>query len=168
MLYRKTVVNAIEFFEYSNDPAQELFNVRFTLVGTNNGNYLLTNSATITRVYEYIAPKNGIPQGNYEPIIQLIAPTKVQVATFLGKYKPTEKTAVDFEIGISNNDKNLFSTIDDTNNKGLAGKINAKQRVFSKKWQMERFYSRAFYLGYVSREDNQSIDSRKRNGRFRD
>ena len=144
VLYRKTVVNAIEFFEYSNDPAQELFNVRFTLVGTNNGNYLLTNSATITRVYEYIAPKNGIPQGNYEPIIQLIAPTKVQVATFLGKYKPTEKTAVDFEIGISNNDKNLFSTIDDTNNKGLAGKINAKQRVFSKKWQMDAFANYQF------------------------
>ena len=144
VLYRKTVVNAIEFFEYSNDPAQELFNVRFTLVGTNNGNYLLTNSATISRVYEYIAPINGIQQGNYEPIIQLIAPTKVQVATFLGKYKPTEKTAVDFEIGISNNDKNLFSTIDDTNNKGLAGKINAKQRVFSKKWQMDAFANYQF------------------------
>lgn len=104
----------------------------------------MTNSATISRVYEYIAPINGIQQGNYEPIIQLIAPTKVQVATFLGKYKPTEKTAVDFEIGISNNDKNLFSTIDDTNNKGLAGKINAKQRVFSKKWQMDAFANYQF------------------------
>jgi hypothetical protein len=67
--------------EYSNDAQQELFNVRFTLVGTNIGNYIITNSATIS-VYEYIPPVNGIPQGNYEPIIQLIAPTKVQVATF--------------------------------------------------------------------------------------
>ena len=144
VLYRKTLVNAVEIFEYSNDAQQELFNVRFTLVGINNGNYILTNAATISRVYEYIAPINGIPQGNYEPIIQLIAPTKVQVATFLGKYKPTEKTAVDFEIGISNNDKNLFSTIDDANNKGLAGKINAKQRIFSKRWQMDAFTNYQF------------------------
>lgn len=144
VLYRKTLVNAVEIFEYSNNAQQELFNVRFTLVGTNNGNYILTNAAAITRVYEYIAPINGLPQGNYEPIIQLIAPTKVQVATFLGKYKPTEKTAVDFEIGISNNDKNLFSTIDDANNKGLAGKINAKQRIFSKRWQMDAFTNYQF------------------------
>ena len=144
VLYRKTLFNSLEIFEYSNDAQQELFNVRFTLVGINNGNYILTNAATITRVYQYIAPVNGISQGNYEPIIQLIAPTKVQVATFLGKYKPTEKTAVDFEIGISNNDKNLFSIIDDANNKGLAGKINAKQRIFSKKWQMDAFANYQF------------------------
>lgn len=144
VLYRKTIVNAIEIFEYSNDAQQELFNVRFTLVGVNNGNYIVTNSATITRVYEYVEPINGIPQGNYEPIIQLIAPTKIQVATFLGKYKPSEKTAVDFEIGLSNNDQNLFSSIDDRNNQGLAGKINAKQRLFSKKWQVDAFANYQF------------------------
>jgi len=144
VLYRKTISNATEIFEYSNDAQQELFNVRFTLVGSKNGNYVLSNAATITRVYEFIAPINGIPQGNYEPIIQLIAPTKVQVATFLGKYNPTEKTAVAFEIGISNNDKNLFSAIDDANNKGLAAKINAKQRIFSKKWQMDAFANYQF------------------------
>ncbi|MDD2674712.1 MAG: hypothetical protein PHF81_07505 [Flavobacterium sp.] len=144
VLYRKTTANAVEIFEYSNDVQQELFNVRFTLVGANNGNYIVTNSATITRVYQYIAPVNGILQGNYEPIIQLIAPTKVQVATFLGKYNPDEKTAIDFEIGISNNDKNLFSNIDDSNNKGLAGKINTKQRIFSKKWQMDAFANYQF------------------------
>jgi hypothetical protein len=33
--YIKTVFNAVEIFEYSNDAQQELFNVRFTLVGTN-------------------------------------------------------------------------------------------------------------------------------------
>lgn len=139
VLYRKTVLNGVEIFEYSNDAQQELFNVRFTLVGNNNGNYVVTNSATISRVYEYVAPLNGVAQGNYEPIIQLIAPTKVQVATFLGKYNPTKKTAVDFEFGISNIDQNLFSSIDDANNKGIAGKINARQRLFSKKWQVDVF-----------------------------
>jgi hypothetical protein len=75
--YRKTVFNAVEIFEYSNDAQQELFNVRFTLVGTNIGNYIITNSATISRFYEYIPPVNDSTRKLW-PIIQLIAPTKVQ------------------------------------------------------------------------------------------
>ncbi|MBG6112003.1 hypothetical protein IWX84_002898 [Flavobacterium sp. CG_9.10] len=143
VLYKKTIVNAKEIFEYSNNAQDELFNVRFSFVGNNKGNYILTNSAANGRIYEYVQP-NGVPQGNYEPIIQLVAPTKIQVATFLGKYKPTEKTAVDFELGVSNNDKNLFSSMDDTNNKGLAGKINLKQRLFSKKWNVDAFANYQF------------------------
>ncbi|SHG89666.1 hypothetical protein SAMN05444372_111101 [Flavobacterium micromati] len=144
VLYQKTVVNAVEIFQYSNDPQAELFNVRFSLVGANNGNYIVINAATIARVFQYVEPINGIPQGNYDPIIPLVAPTKIQVATFLGKYKPTEKTAVDFEIGVSNNDRNLFSAIDDANNKGLASKINAKQRLLSKKWNLDAFANYQF------------------------
>ena len=143
VLYKKTIFNTKEIFEYSNNPQDELFNVRFSFVGANKGNYILTNSAANGRIYEYIEP-NGVPQGNYEPVIQLVAPTKIQIATFLGKYTPTEKTAVDFEIGISNNDQNLFSSIDDNNNKGLAGKINAKQRLFSKKWNVDAFANYQF------------------------
>lgn len=143
VLYKKTIVNNQEIFEYSNNPQDELFNVRFSFVGTNKGNYILLNSAANGRIYEYIEP-NGFPQGNYEAVIQLVAPTKIQVATFLGKYNPTEKTAVDFEIGISNNDKNLFSAIDDTNNEGLAGKINMKQRLLSKKWNVDAFANYQF------------------------
>jgi hypothetical protein len=139
ILYKKIVVNAVEVFEYSNNPQDVLYNVRFSQVAPNKGNYILKNSAAIGRIYEYIEPINAVPQGNYAPIIQLIAPIKIQVATFLGKYKPTEKTAVDFEIGLSNNDKNLFSSLDDSNNQGLATKINARQRLFSKKWNVDAF-----------------------------
>ncbi|SEF75414.1 hypothetical protein [Flavobacterium urumqiense] len=143
VLYKKTIFKTKEIFEYSNNPQDELFNVRFSFVGANKGNYILTNSAANGRIYEYIEP-NGVPQGNYEPVIQLIAPTKIQIATFLGKFKPTEKTAVDFEIGISNNDQNLFSSLDDNNNKGLVGKINAKQRLISKKWNVDAFANYQF------------------------
>ncbi|MEM8522368.1 hypothetical protein [Flavobacterium sp. PL12] len=144
VLYRKTISGVSEIFEYSNDKQEELFNVRFTLVGNNNGNYIYTNTSSITRVYEYVAPVNGIPQGNYEPTIPLIAPTKIQVATFLGKYNPSDKTFVNFEFGVSNNDKNLFSTIDDNDNKGLAGTIDVKQRVLSKRWNLDAFTNYQF------------------------
>ena len=148
ILYQKTLVNGIEVFEYSNNPQDVLFNVRFSLVGNNSGNYILKNADAIGRIYEYIEPINAIPQGNYEPVIPLIAPTKIQVATFLGKYRSPEisgeKTVVDFEFGLSNNDKNLFSSIDDSNNQGVAGKINARQRLYSKQWKVDAFANYQF------------------------
>ncbi|THD31068.1 MAG: hypothetical protein DI588_13130 [Flavobacterium johnsoniae] len=144
ILYRKITIGGVEVFEFSNNPTDELYNVRFSLVGANQGNYRLSNTATIGRVYEYVPPVNGIPQGNYEPIIRLVAPTKIQIATILGKYKPSEKTLVDFELGVSNNDLNLFSSKDDNDNQGLAGKIYAKQRLFSKKWQLDAFANYQF------------------------
>ncbi len=144
ILYKKKTFNGLEVFEYSNNSQDVLYNVRFNQVAANKGNYILKNAAAISRIYEYIEPLNGIPQGNYEPIILLVAPIKTQVATFLGKYNPNEKTAVDFEIGLSNNDKNLFSSIDDSNNTGLATKINARQRLFSKKWNVDAFANYQF------------------------
>lgn len=139
VLYKKIVVNNVDAFEYSNNPDDELYNVKFTLVGNNLGNYILTNSSAIGKIYQYIEPVAGIPQGNYEPIIRLVAPTKIQIATVLGKYNPSEKTLVDFEAGVSNNDLNLFSSLDDSNNKGVAGKLNFKQRLFTKKWNVDVF-----------------------------
>jgi hypothetical protein len=58
------VLNTVEVFEYSNDPQEELFNVRFSLVGSKKGNYVLTNAA-ISRIYEYIVIINDFPQGDY-------------------------------------------------------------------------------------------------------
>ena len=144
ILYKKTQFNGVVFFEYSNNPLDELYNVKFSFVGANKGNYLVKNANSISRIYEYIEPINAIPQGSYEPNIQLIAPTKIQVATFLGAINPFENTAIAFEMGISNNDKNLFSSLDDTNNQGFAGKINAKQRLFSKKWKLDAFANYQF------------------------
>ena len=139
ILYKKTIVNGISVFVYSNVSTDELYNVKFSLVGNNLGNYELSSSSAIGKIYRYIAPVNGIPQGNYEPIVKLIAPTELQIATVLGKFNPSEKTSVDFEIGVSNNDNNLFSSIDDSDNHGVAGKINFKQRLYSKKWKLDFF-----------------------------
>jgi len=139
ILYRKVLVGGMEVFEYSNNPEDVLYNVRFTLVGTNLGNYILANNQTIGRIYQYIAPIAGVPQGNYEPIIKLVPPVKLQIATVNGKYMPSEKTAVDFELALSNNDKNLFSSIDDGDNQGIATRVNARQRLLSGKGTLDAF-----------------------------
>jgi hypothetical protein len=145
VLYRRILLNGAEIYQYSNNPEDVLYNVRFTLLGANLGNYILSNAAAIGRVYEYVAPINGVPQGSYEPVVNLSAPARIQIATLLGKYSPSEKTLVDFEAGISNNDLNLYSPFDDDNNNGLAGKINARQRLFTaEKWQLDAFANYQF------------------------
>lgn len=139
ILYRKILVGGVEVFEFSNNPDDELYNVRFSLVGNNQGNYTLSNAAAVGRIYQYVAPINGIPQGNYEPIVRLVPPTKIQIATVIGKYSPSEKTDVAFEVGVSNNDVNLFSNADDSNNTGLAAKVNVKQRLWTRKWNIDGY-----------------------------
>ena len=46
ILYKKQVINNIQVFVYSNNPNDELFDVRFTNVGDNEGNYILSVSYT--------------------------------------------------------------------------------------------------------------------------
>lgn len=138
ILYKKTLVNGVEVFEFSNNPEDELYNVRFTFVGQGNGDYILANNQAVGKIYQYVEPVGGLPQGSYEPIIRLAAPEKIQMATILGGYH-TEKTQADFEVGMSNNDKNLFSDIDDQNNQGFAGRVKLNQRVFSGDYEVDVF-----------------------------
>ncbi len=131
ILYRKDIVNGIEVFVFSSNPEDELFNVRFSFVGENMGNYIVSDINTINRVFEYIAPLNGIPQGNYEPVIRLKAPVKLQVGGLNGSFRPSEKTLINFEIAGSKNDLNLFSDIDDGNNDGFAGRLDVRQNLLT-------------------------------------
>ncbi|RUT68237.1 hypothetical protein D0817_22165 [Flavobacterium cupreum] len=144
ILYKKIILNGLDVYEYSNNSTDVLYNVKFSLVGNNLGNYVIQNNNSVERIYEYVPPVNGILQGNYEPIVKLTAPMKIQVATFLGKYNPDEKTRVDFEIAVSNNDKNLFSNSDDSNNEGVAVKTNIKKRLFTRDWTLDAFANYQF------------------------
>lgn len=139
--YKKVIIDGVEVFQFSSVPEEVLYNVTFTLVGNNMGDYILTNSTAVGKIYEYVPPIAGVKQGNYAPIIQLTAPQKTQVATIMGDFNPSEKTGINYEIGVSNFDQNLFSTKDDENNVGLAAKINGKQRVYSSKWNAEVIFS---------------------------
>ena len=129
ILYKKEVFNGEDIYVFSNNPDDTLFGVTFTLVGDNEGDYTLTSSNAINNIYQFTAPIAGIKQGNYAPIVQLVAPTLLQIATLNGAYKPTKKTNVGFELAASKNDLNLFSSANDTNNTGFAGKLNVEQNI---------------------------------------
>jgi len=141
ILYKKEFVSGIEAFVFSNNPDDQLYGVTFTLVGNNQGNYVLSSINAINNIFEYVEPIAGVPQGKYEPIIQLIAPTKLQIALVNGHYKPTEKTNIRFELAGSKNDLNLFSNIDNDNNDGFAAKLNIEQAIIKSDslWNLNAF-----------------------------
>jgi hypothetical protein len=140
ILYRKEIQDGVEVYVYSADPSEVLYNVRFSFVGTGLGNYLLKSTIQNGRIFEYIAPAaDGTPKGSYEPTTRLIPPVKLQVATAMARYTNGEKTDADFELAISNNDRNLLSAKDDGDNQGVAGTLKIKQRLHSGKWNIDGF-----------------------------
>ena len=154
ILYKKEIIGSQEVYVYSNDPNEELYSVRFTNVGSNLGDYVLLTNNAIDNIFEYIAPINGIKQGDHNPVIKLVAPEKLQIAIINGDYIPNEKTNIKFEIAASKNDKNLFSTNDDNNNNGIATKIStSNQLIKNKLWEI---YAKA-NLDYIDK-DFQSIE----------
>jgi len=136
ILYKKEQISGKEIFIFSNDETANLFNVRFTYVGVNNGNYTIQTTIASGRIYEYITPIGGIMQGDYEPIVQLVAPEKLQIAVLNASFSPNSKTIINSELAYSVHDKNLFSSFDDANNQGYAGSIDWQQILLDRKWKL--------------------------------
>jgi hypothetical protein len=117
-----TIVDGLRYdsvFVYSTHKDSACYRLGFMLVGQGNGNYILTQSTVNGRVYQWVAPVNGIPQGDYAPVRLLIAPKRTQMYSLAVDYKPFKTTAISVEGAISNNDLNTFSTIGNANNVGF-------------------------------------------------
>src|SRR6056297_1592520 len=124
VLYKKidTLVNGItyEIYKYSTNPNEAIYEVGFSYTGANNGNYILSSGAANGRVYKWVAPKNGIPQGEYSPVKKLIPPQKQQLLVMGGKTNLSPSLHSFFEFSFSNNDINTFSLKDKNDDKGYA------------------------------------------------
>ena len=107
---------------HATDKNKTLVRARFSEVGIGNGNYIIQQGATNGRVYEWVIPINGIPQGSYEPIIPLVAPEQHQVFSFGAETKIRKNLFLQSELSLSRKDVNRFSDIDKKNDLGLSGR----------------------------------------------
>lgn len=103
---------------YSTNPDSAKFRVQFSEVDFGAGDYVRIQSAANGRVFRWIAPENGIKQGNFIPFVQLISPKRTQMATFGGTYKIRETTTINFEGALTRRDLNTFSPEDDGDDNG--------------------------------------------------
>ncbi len=130
ILYKRidTLGNA-NVYVYSTNPDSAKYRTGFSYVGPGKGNYTLdVSSAANGRVYKFIAPIGGIPQGDYEPVTLIITPKRQQLLTLNADYKIAKNSSLFTEVGMSNNDVNLFSTIGNDQNQGFAYKMIYKQQ----------------------------------------
>ena len=123
---RDTVVNGTAYpqiFVYSTSADSAYYRISFSNVGTGNGNYVATDGTANGRVYRWVAPANGIPQGTYEPVQLLISPKQRQMASAYMRYDFDEKTKISVEIAGSKDDINRFATKDKANDDGYAARM---------------------------------------------
>jgi hypothetical protein len=127
-----TIADGIRYdsvFVYSTNPDNAYYRVSFSYAGANRGNYVKGVTAANGRVYEWIAPVGGIPQGDYIPYRQVVTPQKSQVITLGGESEITDKTKLLYEFGYSKNDLNTFSKLDSQDDIGYAFKLAVEQGI---------------------------------------
>ncbi|MBK7869908.1 MAG: hypothetical protein IPJ74_04065 [Saprospiraceae bacterium] len=122
---------AFTILVYSTNPDSAQYTARFSFVGAGLGNYILDNTQIANeRVYRFISPDpiTCQPRGDYEPVIQLLAPRQQRLITLGGEYQIGKNAGLQTEIAISNNDQNRFSNLDSGDDTGIAA-IPASKKV---------------------------------------
>lgn len=147
ILYRKidSVYNGTVYPIYVYDSSRniDLYNLSFTYLGPGKGNYNQLVNAANGKVFQWVAPDATLgKQGSWEPVILLVTPKKLQMATIAAEYKLSEKTKLLTEVAFSKYDINLFSSKDKANDNGTAGKVQLinegdSVRMFKKKLQLQ-------------------------------
>ena len=149
VLYEKTdtLVSTVNYtiYKYSTNPQKAFYQIGFSYVGENKGNYIQTQTSANGKVFKWIAPIDNVPQGNYEPIRLLVSPKKIQLFNFGGNLKINEKTRTFFEVAFSNYDINTFSDKDASDNVGYGLKVNAEQKLFAKDTSRNALYTNISY-----------------------
>ncbi|MFT7587938.1 MAG: hypothetical protein ACI959_000143, partial [Limisphaerales bacterium] len=128
ILYR--VTDSLGFdsvFVYSTNEEIAYYTLTFALVGQGNGNYRLLPNAANGRVYQWVVPAGGMPQGDYEPIRVLVAPSLNQIITLGADWdllsSKNNNATITGEFALSKADVNTFSKLNDDDDAGIGFKL---------------------------------------------
>ncbi len=106
------------------------YELRFTYVGPNKGNYKQAASASNGRVFSWVSPINGVPQGDFEPLTFLVAPNRRQMISTGAILQAHKNHLLKLELALSDNNKNLFSEIDKQDNVGYGLKMESAHKFY--------------------------------------
>lgn len=154
IFYRKkldTIVGSFvypEVYVYTTNPDSGKYTLRFSSVGANKGNYNIINTTANGRVYQWVAPLDGVLQGSYEPVIQLVTPKQSQMVT--GGF--THSISTDHSIGVegvyTKYDINKFSSKDKGNDEGSGLKVLSKNQTVFRMDSLKRETKLVYNLNY--------------------
>jgi hypothetical protein len=152
---------------FSKDPDLAIYTARFTEVGHGRGDYVQERSDANGRVFKWVAPLNGEPQGSFEPVIRLITPKKRQLFTLGTAYTFSKNTALAVEGAFSNNDVNTFSELNERDDQSYGMKLdfghsqllNTRDTAVNTRWNNHLFYEqRGKNFQYIERYRDVEFD----------
>jgi hypothetical protein len=123
ILYEKVYIGLDSFYRYSTDPQVAKYNLSFVDVRQGNGNYVPDFNGANGKVYKYVPPVGNVKQGQYDPVLILVAPRLQQIVNLGVDYVIDKNTLVKAEVATSNNDVNTFSSRDNGDDRGWAAKF---------------------------------------------
>lgn len=100
-----------------------LYRAVFQFVGAGNGDYVFDKFNALGRVYKWVAPINGVSQGNYAPSRLLVAPQKQQMVSAGATYQLSKRWRITNESALSVFDVNTFSRKDAFDDQGFANQF---------------------------------------------
>jgi len=124
---------------FSTDSSARLYNASFAFVGTGKGDYQLVANNANGRVFEWLEPQNGQSRGSYAPLRTLVAPNRLQVINWQsrGRWGQGNNQQLEMDLAASNQQLNLFSDRDRSNDDGAAGRLHYRWRPRFEKGQGE-------------------------------
>ncbi|MDX2171939.1 MAG: hypothetical protein SFY56_02390 [Bacteroidota bacterium] len=158
---KDTLVSGVLYnsiFVYSSNPDSAKYRLKFSSVGVNKGNYNQVSSTANGRVYQWIAPIAGIPQGSYEPIIPLVTPKQTQMLTSGINYSMTQNNFLNIEGVYTNNDVNTFSKENKGNDEGSGVKVVSKNQIVFKSDSVRKNVTKFIYntnYEFIQKQFNQ-------------
>lgn len=142
---------------YSIDENVAKFAAVFTEVGDNQGDYVLKQYTALGKVFEWVQPIGGIPQGNFQAKRIIVTPKMRQMVASGASYQIGKNVLVSSEFAYSNNDVNTFSKLDSKDNQGVSNKTQitglfALSKDSIPKWKLEtkgQFEALSPYFQYI-------------------
>lgn len=112
--YRKDSLG-FEVYVYAPkaETGRNYYQLGFSFVGQGNGNYVQLLSDANGKVFQWVAPVNGVPTGNSEPVEILVAPRRLQMFNVGLDYQLGKNTISSVELVRTTNDLNTFSALDE-------------------------------------------------------
>ncbi len=125
------------------------YRVKFSYVGEYSGNYIQVLTTSNGKVYKWVVPILGVPQGNYEPVIPLVTPKQKQMLAVGGNYIIDKNHNFDIEGVYTKNDINTYSPYNSYNDDGYGIKLASNNQTTIKKDTVRKTTLNAIYnVGY--------------------
>jgi hypothetical protein len=108
---------------FTVNPDSALYRATFDYVGPGNGDYILNNYNALGKVFVWVEPVGGIPQGDYAPSRLIVTPKQRQMISSGFNIKLGKKSSLETELAYSKNDLNTFSRFDSNDDNSVAGRV---------------------------------------------